>query len=382
MSQLPITSRVKRSPLLKGSPYKQTKTPEASVVSPGEDKEVTSIENVETGPSEKFEGEKATGKAAEDWAKQNEFCKGKPKGTPGCSGFHKFEGGGTEQITTTTTEKGEDILAPTYSERKGDVQTNFEGRQLGRQTKFKNRYVRQATNKLAKAEDKMANFKKKFSKEGVDDDGKPTLTFTAPKPGEKGYKQYMRLDSKVNENKSELADFKAGVSNQAEVMRSGKTIGKSYRMDEDRRDTAADQTKDERIAQVRAENAAANGIVTSGQAVNAVEVNNSSDNSTAQESTADNTQYGKYETKKPSPTEMRSAFKMKAKSPAAKKLQGAQNKLPQHLQDAIKAAPESPAKIGPLAAIAGKALMGAAISKLASSNKMRSGFKMKGYGKK
>ena len=49
-----------------------------------------------------------------------------------------------------------------------------------------------------------------------------------------------------------------------------------------------------------------------------------------------------------------SAFKMKAKSPAAKKLQGAQNTLPQHLQAAIKAAP----------------------------GKMRSGFKMKGYGKK
>ena len=30
---------------------------------------------------------------------------------------------------------------------------------------------------------------------------------------------------------------------------------------------------------------------------------------------------------------------MYAKSPATKKLQGAQNKLPQHLQDAIKAAP-------------------------------------------
>ena len=40
MSQLPITSRIKRSPLLKGSPYKQTETPEASVIAAGEDKEV------------------------------------------------------------------------------------------------------------------------------------------------------------------------------------------------------------------------------------------------------------------------------------------------------------------------------------------------------
>jgi hypothetical protein len=44
-----------------------------------------------------------------------------------------------------------------------------------------------------------------------------------------------------------------------------------------------------------------------------------------------------------------SAFKMHAKSPATKKLQGAQNTLPQQLQDAIKAAPgkmKSPMKKG------------------------------------
>lgn len=49
-----------------------------------------------------------------------------------------------------------------------------------------------------------------------------------------------------------------------------------------------------------------------------------------------------------------SAFKMTGKSPAAKTLQGNQNRLPQHLQDSIKAAP----------------------------GKMRSGFKMKGYNKR
>ena len=84
-----------------------------------------------------------------------------------------------------------------------------------------------------------------------------------------------------------------------------------------------------------------------------------------------------------SPSKMaKKGYTQKAKSPATKALKGAQNKLPQHLQDAIKSAPESPAKLGPLAAIAGKALIGAAANKLASSNKMRSGFKMKGYGKK
>ena len=40
----------------------------------------------------------------------------------------------------------------------------------------------------------------------------------------------------------------------------------------------------------------------------------------------------------------KSPFKMAAKSPLAKALKGNQGKLPQALQDAIKAAPESPAK--------------------------------------
>lgn len=380
MSQLPITSRIKRSPLLKGSPYKQTETPEASVVAPGEDQEVERTETIVTGPTEKFEGELATGKKAEEHAKMKAYCEGKPKGTPGCSGFHKFEGGGTEEVTTTSIEKGDDIIAPTYSERQGDVQTNFEGRQLGRATKFKNRFVRQSKNKLAKAEDKMANFQKKYSKPGIDKEtGKPTSTFTAPKPGEKGYKQYMRLDSKITENKNELADFEAGSSNQAEVMRSGKTIGKSYRMDEDRRDTAADQTKEERIAQVRAEQEAANNITSGGQAVNAINVNNSATTAETEDKPADTTQYGKYETK-PAPTNMRSAFKMRSKHSSIAKLTAAQGKLPQVIQDAIVAKENkaaSPAKIDPMTI-----MMLANAVKSKSSNKMRSGFKMKGYGKK
>jgi hypothetical protein len=366
MSQLPITSRIKRSPLLKGSPYKQTETPEASVVSPGEDQV---IETDVMGEKTDYVHKGEMGMTEET---RKGICDGSIKGDKSKVHCDDVVVGKKKE-----TVEGEDILAPTYSKRTGDVQTNFEGRQLGRQTKFKNRYVRQSKNKLAKAKDKMANFKKKYSKPGKDADGNPTSVFTAPKPGEKGYKQYMRLDSKVTENENELADFKAGSSNQAEVMRSGKTIGKNYRMDEDRRDTAADQTKDERIAQVRAENAAANNIVTSGQAVNAVEVNNNTGSGDgAIETKADTTKYGEYETK-PAPTNMRSAFKMKAKSPAAKKLQGNQGKLPQHLQDAIKSAPESPAKIDPMTI-----MMVANAVKSKSSNKMRSGFKMKGYGKK
>ena len=377
MSQLPITSRIKRSPLLKGSPYKQTETPEASVVAPGEETTeiittpgVAGTENLDKLNEGKIDlGPDYKPSAAETARANAEVAEAKAK-----------DAAAAKPIEKEVVVKGEDVIAPTYSKRTGDVQTNFEGRQLARQTKFKNRYVRQSRNKLAKAEDKMANFQKKYSKPGIDKEtGKPTSTFTAPKPGEKGYKQYMRLDSKITENKNELADFEAGSSNQAEVMRSGKTIGKSYRMDEDRRDTAADQTKEERIAQVRAEQEAANNITSGGQAVNAINVNNSATTAETEDKPADTTQYGKYETK-PAPTNMRSAFKMKAKHPSIAKLTAAQGKLPQVIQDAIVAKENkaaSPAKIDPMTI-----MMLANAVKSKSSNKMRSGFKMKGYGKK
>ena len=380
MSQLPITSRIKRSPLLKGSPYKQSKTPKASTTAEGEETTeiitvpgVAGTENLD----ELNEGKKDLGpdykpSAAETARANAEVAEAKAK-----------DAAAAKPIEKEIVVKGDDVIAPTYSKRTGDVQTNFDGRQLARQTKFKNRFVRQSKNKLAKSEDRMANFQKKYSKAGVDADGNPTSTFTAPKPGEKGYRRYKKLDARITENRTELADFEQGSRNQAEVMRSGRTIGKTTRMDDDRRDTAGDQTKDERIAQVRAENAAQNQIVTesNSQAENAVKVNsNTGGGDNAVEGEADNTKYGEY---KPAPAAMKpSAFKMKAKSPAAKKLQGNQGRLPQHLQDAIKSAPESPAKLGPLAAIAGKALVGALASKAVSSNKMRSGFKMKGYGKK
>ena len=379
MNQLPITSRVKRSPLLKGSPYKQTETPKASVTAEGE--EETEIITVPGTPGTS----NYDAAVAAEGTKQVDPKKITPEMTAKANkkraDAKAADEAAAKPIVKEIVVKGDDVIAPTYSKRTGDVQTNFDGRQLARQTKFKNRFVRQSKNKLAKSEDRMANFQKKYSKAGVDADGNPTNTFTAPKAGEKGYKQYMRLEARVTENTNELADFEQGSKNQAEVMRSGRTIGKTTRMDEDRRDTAADQTKDERIAQVKAEQKAANNIVTSGQAVNAVEVNsNTGGGDNAVEGKADATKYGEY---KPAPTTMKpSAFKMKAKSPAAKKLQGNQGRLPQYLQDAIKSAPESPAKLLPLAAIAGKALVGALASKAVSSNKMRSGFKMKGYGKK
>jgi hypothetical protein len=362
---LPITSRVKRSAILKTSALKQTEEeairsaqqggnlPPTSIVGAGEDIEVEKKETVVTGPTEKFEGELATGKKAEEWAKQKAYCEGKPEGTPGCSGFHKFEGGGTKEVTTTSIEEGEDVEAQTAKKREGQVQTNFDARQLGRQTKFKNRLARQAKIKQAKNTAKGGGT--------FDEDGNYVKGTKLKGKAKRQFIKDAKLKAKAEENRREISDFEAAADNQSEVMRSGKTIGQKTRRDTDRTDTTADMSKPELIATERARLkrlAKKNNITTSGD--KAIEPDSPD-----------------------SPAGMKpSAYKMQGKSPATKKLKGNQGKLPQHLQDSIKAAPETPAKLGPLAAIAGKAIVGALASKAASAGKMRSGFKMKGYGKK
>ena len=239
MGQLPITSRLKRVP----SALKATGTPKAKVVKKGDDETKTITvrmylhENLDKLNAFKKKYKQRPIKFLEVAKKDSAY------GTSG----------GTQTITNTSTEKGDDVIADTYSKRTGTVQTNFDGRQIGRATKFKNRYVRQSQNKLARADDRMAKFQKKYMVAGVDADGKPTSTFKAPKAGDKGYKKYKRLESKQTENTNELADFKAAAANQAEAVRSGKSIGSTTRRDVDRQDTAGDQTPDQRLAQVKAE---------------------------------------------------------------------------------------------------------------------------------
>lgn len=68
-----------------------------------------SQENYEVPATEKYEGPKLPkgSKEEADWAKQRDYCKGKPPGTPGCSGFHKYEGGGSAPGMDDKSFKGE-----------------------------------------------------------------------------------------------------------------------------------------------------------------------------------------------------------------------------------------------------------------------------------
>ena len=330
MGQLPITSRLKRAPY---SPLQATGTPKARVVKKGDDETKTIIvpgedTEVYTPPKRTPEGDAAYAKLtqAEKDAQDAKYIK---KNTNIVKGDDK-----KEEVVV----KGEDVIADTYSKRTGTVQTNFDGRQIGRGTKFKNRYVRQSQGKLDKANDRMAKFKNKNMKDGV---------FTAPVAGGKGFRKYSKLLNSQTENTKELKDFTAAADNHSEAVRSGKSIGSTTRRDVDRQDTAGDQTPDQRLAQVKAEKRASDaategGITTSNsQADGAITSTTPAMGGPKDQFDVGETdviKFGEY-TATSSPNNKR-GYGMKAKSVATKKLQGAQGKLPSHIQASIKAAPE------------------------------------------
>ena len=356
---LPITSRIKRSPLL------QTKNEIAtgSKTTKGKDKEVKVTETREkdsVGAYRRACGSTTDGSTKTDPTTGDSFkCAQASKGN---------EPEEKETITTTEIEPGEDKVVDVDLKRK-QYQDVMEGPWEQRRILRQGRMVGRQKNR----------YKRKLEKYGTfDKDGKFTQ-----KDGlsQKQQRKSMQFQEGLNRTESARQRTDEGIA-------SGKRPGSRIKRKEDRDATTGEFTDPEqtemgaRRKAREAEIAAQAGITTS-QAVNSVNVEAPNPFSQALESAKDlgelDYKVGQYSSginMKPS------AFKMKAKSPAAKALKGNQSKLPQQLQDSIKAAPESPAKLGPLAAIAGKALVGALVSKAASAGKMRSGFKMKGYGKK
>ncbi len=335
--QKPITSRVKRSPLLKYSPAKQTGNGNVeaigSQITEGED--ITTITGGGTGSTEglpsskeEFKNPKVPGQTWEEFTSAECGSPGKPFGSGMCKDVDPPE-------STTKKGEGKTVDAKLYRKDYQDVKEPWEVRRSNRAAKVQGRAQRRAQNKS----DKVARQLAKLS----DDERKP------------GNKKYDRLMAKQTETTQELENMKTGSENVAEGRRSGRLAGTTVRRTKDKVKTAGDYEDPDQIKQAarRQEIAAASNMTTS-QAAGAVEANQtpfSGMMDTAKELGKLDYEVGQYTTGMPMKP---SAFKMKAKSPAAKKLQGAQNTLPQHLQAAIKAAP----------------------------GKMRSGFKMKGYGKK
>lgn len=314
---LPITSRVKRSPLL------QTKNEIAtgSKVTPGKDKKVEVTETRRKQSDIDFEkncynadGSRATDKEGCKWADT--------EGTEAPSS--------TETITTTKIEPGEDKVVDVDLKRK-QYQDVMEGPWEQRRILRQGRMVGRQKNR----------YKRKLEKYGTfDADGKFTQ-----KDGlsQKQQRKSMQFQEGLNRTESARKRTDEGIA-------SGKRPGSRIKRKEDRDATTGefDDKQQTEMGARRQEIAAASGMTTS-QAAGAVNVNanpfsQSLDSAKAIAEEGLNYKSGGY-----------TPFKMKGKSPA---------------------------KLGPLAAIAAKAVIGKVAGKLMSPGKMKSSFKMKGYGKK
>lgn len=313
----PITSRIKRSPLL------QTKNEIAtgSKVTPGKDKKVEVTETRRKQSDIDFEkncynadGSRATDKEGCKWADT--------EGTEAPSS--------TETITTTKIEPGEDKVVDVDLKRK-QYQDVMEGPWEQRRILRQGRMVGRQKNR----------YKRKLEKYGTfDADGKFTQ-----KDGlsQKQQRKSMQFQEGLNRTESARKRTDEGIA-------SGKRPGSRIKRKEDRDATTGefDDKQQTEMGARRQEIAAASGMTTS-QAAGAVNVNanpfsQSLDSAKAIAEEGLNYKSGGY-----------TPFKMKGKSPA---------------------------KLGPLAAIAAKAVIGKVAGKLMSPGKMKSGFKMKGYGKK
>jgi len=353
--QKPITSRVKRSPLLKYSPAKEKKDPKAKKYGSEEGKDKKVIKKTESS----YEGKKMSD---EEWKaltpeKRREL--------------NKAVGANKEGVIITEKEEitpGEDLNYDTTLMTTKKEGTMLEPWEVRRQLRAQTRSDRQVNKKRRKME-KYGTFDKegKFTqKEGLSQRELRKLG-----QAQTGYDTATAMSSNIQ--KGVKSGAKAGQS----YYQGQREMDKGELSEGEQLEAAKQEAKRARQDEI----AAASGMTTSqaegapmpGQTPFSGVMETAKELSGELEINYKPGQYSQGITMKPS------AFKMNPKSPAAKKLQGNQGSLPQHLQDAIKAAPESPAKLDPMTMMM---LANAVKGKKSSSNKMRSGFKMKGYGKK
>jgi hypothetical protein len=304
----PITSRIKRSPLLKYSPLKndeeeKNKIATGSKTEKGKDETVTEI--VKTPKKSLQEAYKDRGSEYKDLSFEEYSKVAKADPLYGTSG-------GEKEITTT--KKGEDktydVKLKTTQEQ--DVLQPWEVRQQLRAGKRADREVNKYRRKMSKYGT--------FNKEGK---------FT-PKEG-LSQKELRKLDQAQGAygratNVSARVDEGAG---------SGYRAGERIKRKEDRFVTTGEQEKPEQIAQgvkeqKKREQIAEQAGLTVDQAPKAIEAgpNPFANMDAAKGLTTLDYEVGQYYT----------PFNSK-KSPLSKALKGDQYKLPQHLQQAIKAAP-------------------------------------------
>lgn len=304
MSNTPITSRIKRSPLLKYSPLKEEKDPKAKVTGTEKGEDQTVITTEERRKQSSIDFEKKCYNA--DGSRK--------RGVPGCK-WADEEGTEapkeTETVTTTKTVPGEDIdfEGKLYAKKEFDVLQPWETRQMSRAIKKEQRDIRRAKIKEARK--------------------KGTLT------------PELRKQFKAEEAAAEKAEFEAMAERGKAARASGRKTGTSKVYAGQREMDLAELDKGEQKKQVletarkeaRQKAAEAQNITTgtSSQAAQAITPGQQIQQMAA---SFDPSAYsldfnaGDYS----------SLLKMKS-SPVKKALKGNQYKLPQHLQNAIKAAP-------------------------------------------
>jgi hypothetical protein len=309
MSNLPITSRIKRSPLL---------SQEAGAIDPENPKPLTARGTIKGEPKTTTEEittqGKLTGKkdkkqmSNEQWAEylKNETPEQKARRTK-----REINEGLREpdkKETKTTVTPGEDSSWEENLKVKttGDVFQPWETRQMSRSIKKEQRDIRRS--------------KIKASKFGSQNDKGEWVAKEGLSP---------RQQSKFDEAKAEFKAFQAMATRNEAARGSGKKGGSNDVTTGERNATLSDAG--DINAQTTYLNRQNGTEDSSGQ--NNTATNNTADqNNTVTSNTA--------EDKSDTGVKMKpSAFKMYGKSPAVKTLQGNQNKLPQHLQNAIKAAP-------------------------------------------
>lgn len=305
MSNKPITSRIKRSPLLKYSPLKNEDDPKAKVTGTekGEDKVVTKTEERELPQT--------------TWFKKNCYNAdgSRKRGVKGCSWADeqgKESPKETETVTTTTTEPGEDIdfEGKLYAKKEFDVLQPWETRQMSRAIKKEQRDIRRAKKKLERAQ-KRGN------------------------------------TVKAEEAQAELDEFKAMAERGKAARASGRKTGTSKVYAGQREMDLAELDKGEQKKQVletarkeARQKAAEAKNITTGTSTQAEQAITPGQQIQQMAASFDPSAYsfdfqaGDYSNLLNKP----SALNMKS-SPVKKALKGNQYKLPKHLQDAIKAAP-------------------------------------------
>ena len=308
----PITSRIKRSPLFSygESPMKQTATTGGTIE--GEDKEIEVTETKEkpqVGAYRRACGSKTDGSTGTDPETGKKFkCAQAKKGE---------EPEETETVTTKKTVPGEDIdFDETLYTKKEDkvVQGPANTRKQERASTFINR-------KVNKYERQMGKYGT-FDKEG---------NFT---PDENLSQRQMR---KLRQAQRNLEGAKAGRENVQSGIESGTGLkGKYYggQREMDRGELDKSEQKEQAIREAKRERKRQ-----ADQAIDVMPVNPFANMATLNVPPIAAPSVNYMDLLKSSPGKMKKGYAQKAKSPATKALKGAQNTLPQHLQDAIKAAP-------------------------------------------